>query len=79
MPERLARTDPFTQIAEAIGSGPMRFRKDEWDPSARAVFERFDGYAPRDEPPDWTAGGKRIGFDRIEWLAAVDPGATVAA
>jgi peptide/nickel transport system substrate-binding protein len=79
MPERLARTDPFAQIEEAIGSGPMRFRKDEWDPGKRAAFERFGGYEPREEPPDWIAGGKRIAFDRIEWIARPDSAATAAA
>jgi peptide/nickel transport system substrate-binding protein len=79
MPERIARTDPFTQIDEVIGSGPMRFRKDEWDPGARAVFERFERYEPRDEPADWIAGGKRIAFDRIEWIARPDPAATADA
>jgi peptide/nickel transport system substrate-binding protein len=37
MPERLARTDPFQQITEYVGSGPMRFARDEWVPGARAV------------------------------------------
>src|ERR1700710_3139870 len=27
MPERIASTDPFKQISEYIGSGPMRFKK----------------------------------------------------
>ncbi|WP_439580068.1 ABC transporter substrate-binding protein [Elioraea sp.] len=79
MPERLARTDPFVQIEEAIGSGPMRFVRDEWDPGKRAVFERFDGYEPRAEPADWISGGKRIAFDRIEWLVQADPEAIATA
>ena len=29
MPERLAMTDPFTQVTEMIGSGPYRFKADE--------------------------------------------------
>ena len=29
MPERLAGTDPFKQIAEVVGSGPFRFKMDE--------------------------------------------------
>ncbi len=40
MPERIAKTDPFKQISEYIGSGPMRFVKNEWVPGAKAVFER---------------------------------------
>src|SRR3954453_17456287 len=30
MPERIAKTDPFKQIEEYIGSGPMKFAKAEW-------------------------------------------------
>src|SRR6476659_5645565 len=30
MPARIAATDPFKQINEYVGSGPMRFIKNEW-------------------------------------------------
>ncbi|MBV9251372.1 MAG: ABC transporter substrate-binding protein, partial [Acetobacteraceae bacterium] len=60
MPERIAATDPFKQITEYVGSGPMRFRRDEWVPGSHAAFERFDGYAPRQEKASWLAGGKRM-------------------
>src|SRR6266700_1490347 len=30
MPERIAQTDPFKQIPDYIGSGPMKFAKSEW-------------------------------------------------
>jgi peptide/nickel transport system substrate-binding protein len=79
MPERLARTDPFQQITECIGSGPMRFARDEWVPGARAVFTRFDGYAPRAEPASWFAGGKRMLVDRVEWAVIPDPATASAA
>src|SRR5258708_24279374 len=36
MPERIAATNPFRQISEYVGSGPMRFVKSEWVPGARA-------------------------------------------
>ena len=77
MPERIAVTDPYKQITDYIGSGPMRFKKSEWVPGAKAVFEKFDGYVPRDEA-QLVAGGKRIHFDRIEWQIVPD-GATAAA
>jgi peptide/nickel transport system substrate-binding protein len=35
MPARIAATDPFKQITEYVGSGPMRFAKNEWLPGAR--------------------------------------------
>ena len=79
MPERIARTDPFQQIGEYVGSGPMRFRRDEWVPGAKAVFERSDRYVPRDEPAAWMAGGKRIAMERIEWVVMADPATAAAA
>ncbi len=78
MPERIAATDPFKQINEYVGSGPMRFMKDEWVPGAKASFNRFDGYSPRSEKANWMAGGKRVNFDRVEWQIIPD-GATAAA
>jgi peptide/nickel transport system substrate-binding protein len=78
MPERIAATDPFKQISEYVGSGPMRFLRDAWVPGAKASFARFDGYAPREEKANWLSGGKRINFDRIEWQIVPD-GATAAA
>jgi peptide/nickel transport system substrate-binding protein len=79
MPERIAQTDPFKQISEYVGSGPMRFVKSEWVPGAKAVFEKFTDYAPRQEPASWLAGGKRVMVDRIEWIVMPDPGTASAA
>lgn len=73
MPERIARTDPFQQIAEAVGSGPYRFLRNEWVPGSRSAYERFAGYVPRQEPGDWFAGGKVATLDRIEWHIMPDP------
>ena len=73
MPARLAATDPFAQVGEAVGSGPFRFRQDLFRPGDVAVYERFDGYRPRDEAPDFLAGGKRVHFDRVEWRILPDP------
>jgi peptide/nickel transport system substrate-binding protein len=53
MPERLAKTDPFKQIDEYVGSGPMKFAKGEWVPGAKAVFEKFGDYVPRQEKASW--------------------------
>jgi peptide/nickel transport system substrate-binding protein len=79
MPARIAATDPFKQIDEYVGSGPMRFLKSEWVPGAKAVFEKFPAYAPREEPVSWLAGGKRIVSDRIEWVTMPDPATASAA
>ena len=79
MPERIARTDPFQQISEFIGSGPMKFVRGDWVPGAKAVFERFTDYVPRAEPASWLAGGKRMLVDRIEWHIMPDPATASAA
>src|SRR5262245_66418243 len=79
MPARIAATDPFKQISEHVGSGPMRFIKNEWTPGARAVFEKFADYVPRSEPASWLAGGKRIVSDHVEWITIADPATAAAA
>jgi peptide/nickel transport system substrate-binding protein len=79
MPACIASADPFKTIGEYIGSGPMRFVRDEWRSGARAVFEKVQSYVPRPEPASWSAGGKRILVDRIEWLVMPDPTTAAAA
>ena len=80
MPERLARTDPFTQVTEMVGSGPYRFVAGERVPGARVVYARFEGYVPRgDGVPSRTAGPKRASFDRVEWQVIPDAATAAAA
>src|SRR5260221_6802524 len=79
MPARIAATDPFRQIGEYVGSGPMRFVRNEWVPGAKAVFEKFAEYVPRQEPASRLAGGKRMLVDRIEWIVIPDPATASAA
>lgn len=79
MPERIAKTDPFKQVGEYVGSGPFKFKRDEWVPGSQAVFERFADYQPREEKPDWLSGGKAVSFDRVEWKVIPDPSTASAA
>ena len=80
MPERLASTDPFTQVTEMVGSGPYRFIADERVVGARVVYERFARYTPRPSgTPDWTAGPKLANFDRVEWQVVPDAATAAAA
>ncbi len=73
MPERLAKTDPFTQVTEMVGSGPFRYLANERVPGSRNVYQKFDGYVPRPSgTPDWTAGPKVVHFDRVEWTTMPD-------
>jgi peptide/nickel transport system substrate-binding protein len=79
MPERLARTDPNTPLKEMVGSGPYRFVADEYNSGSRVVYEKFDAYLPRNEPPDWASGGKIAFFERIEWHVIPDAATAAAA
>ena len=79
MPERLAKTDAFQQIPEAIGSGPFKFVKEEWEPGHKAVFVRNSDYVPRKEPPSFASGGKVVKVDRVEWVYIPDAATASAA
>jgi peptide/nickel transport system substrate-binding protein len=72
MPKRVAETDPNTQIADATGSGPFIFKKDEWKPGDKVVYVKNPNYKPRKEAPSGLAGGKVAKIDRIEWKAIPD-------
>lgn len=79
MPRHIAETDPMQQIGEVIGSGPMRFVRSEFVAGSRSVYTRFENYAPRQEQPEWAAGGKVMHFDRIEWVILPDQATAGAA
>ena len=79
MPERHALTDANKQITEVIGSGPYRFVPGEFNSGSRAVYEKFEGYVPRQEPASRGAGGKNAFFKRIEWHIMPDPATAAAA
>ena len=79
MPERLAKTDPFKQITEMVGSGPFKFVKDEFQPGNKVVYVKNTDYLPRSEPPSWASGGKIVKIDRVEWLVVPDHATAAAA
>ena len=80
MPERLAKTDPFTQVTEVVGSGPFKFVAKERNAGHIVVYERNADYVPRPSgTPDGTAGPKVVHFDRVEWRIIPDAGTAAAA
>jgi peptide/nickel transport system substrate-binding protein len=80
MPERLAKTDPFTSIKEVVGSGPFRFKTDERVPGSLYVYTRFEDYKPREDgKPDFLSGPKIAYFDRVEWHINPDQGTVTSA
>lgn len=79
MPEAVAKSDPFKQSTETIGSGPLKFVKSEYVPGSAVTYERNAAYIPRQEPAEWTAGGKVMHFDRVEWKIIPDAATAAAA
>jgi len=79
IPERLAATDALRPLPEIVGSGPYRFVADEFIPGSRAAYRKFERYAPRPEAPEWTAGGKAVNFERVEWIMLPDQATAAAA
>jgi peptide/nickel transport system substrate-binding protein len=72
MPEHLAKTDPFKQVPEVVGSGPFRWVADEYVAGNLAVFAKNQRYVPRPEPVSFAAGGYRVLVDRVEWRIIPD-------
>lgn len=80
MPERLARLDASKPVPELIGSGPFRFVASERVPGARVVYEKFQGYVPRQGGGSgFTAGPKLVHVDRVEWLTMPEAATAAAA
>lgn len=72
MPKRIADTPATVAITEYIGSGPFKFATSEFKPGLKAVYLKNTDYVPRSEPPSWTAGGKVVNVDRVEWVTMPD-------
>ena len=79
MREKEALVDPTQQIQEVVGSGPFVFKRDEWVPGSKTIYEKFKAYVPRKEPPSGHAGGKVVKVDRVEFVWLPDPQTAQAA
>lgn len=81
MPERIAAgTDAATPVREVVGSGPFTWVAGERVPGSRVVYARNPDYVPRgDGKAEWTAGPKRVNFDRVEWNVLPDASTAAAA
>ncbi|MFG0228870.1 ABC transporter substrate-binding protein [Achromobacter sp. 413638] len=79
MPKRVADTPSAQPITEFIGSGPFKFVASEFKPGLKVVYEKNKDYVPRAEPPSWTAGGKVVKVERVEWVAMPDQMTAVSA
>ncbi|MCQ9617999.1 ABC transporter substrate-binding protein [Paenalcaligenes niemegkensis] len=72
MPKRIAETPSDQSISEVIGSGPLRFVAEEFQPGVRVVYEKHQDYTPRPEPMDALSGGREVKVDRVEWISFPD-------
>jgi len=72
MPARIAQTPITSPITEYVGSGPFKFVAAEFTPGLKAVYEKNAAYVPRTESASWTAGGKVVHVDRVEWISMPD-------
>jgi len=79
MPERIARTPGSEQVKEIVGSGPYKFRADQFEPGVKIVLEKFADYKPRTEPPVWASGAKIAKMDRVEMVGMPDSQVQVSA
>jgi len=80
MPERIAKTDPYQQIPEAVGSGPFKYVAAERIPGQRVAYEKNTAYVPRkDGTPSFNAGPKVVYVDRVVWNFIPDPATAAAA
>ena len=72
MPARIAATPEADMIKEAIGSGPYKFVKEDWQPGNQVVYVKNTDYVPRNENPSGAAGGKRVYVDKLIWRVIPD-------
>ncbi len=79
MPERVAKTDAFTQITEIVASGPFKFLPGDYVSGSMAAYAKNEHYTPRQEQPSMWAGGKMAYFDRVEFKILPDPATASAA
>jgi len=77
---RTRRPAPPPRVTETAGSGPYRFRADEFRTGSLVAYERNADYVSVTAgSPSLTAGPKRVWFDRVEWWIIPDPAAAAAA
>ncbi|ALM82758.1 ABC transporter substrate-binding protein [Bordetella sp. N] len=81
MPERLAKAPSNQAIKEMVGSGPFRFVASKWISGSKVVYERFEGYVPRqaDTPASFGASPKVAHVPGVEWNIIPDAATAIAA
>ena len=74
MPERIAKTDPFKQITEYVGSGPMKLRAQRMGAGRQGGVRKIRRLcAAAGNRPPGSPAARSILVDRIEWVVMPDP------
>ena len=78
MPKAAADALAFEDVnTDYNASGPYKF--EDWVPGATITLLRNDGYVPREEPKDGSAGGRIPYLDKIRYIEIPDAATRVAA
>ncbi len=70
VPEHVAKSESCSSRTALLGHRlrtTLKFVKSEFVPGSHVVYEKNTDYVPRQEPVEWTSGGKVVHFDRVEW------------
>lgn len=76
IPGAMAEAAGVERLEEYVGTGPYKFV--EHLPDIHVRLERFEEYAPREEPPDGFAGRRTAYFDELEFIPVPDAAARIA-
>lgn len=79
LPEHLATAPTNRPLNEVLGSGPYVFKRDEWMPGNKVVFEKNPKYKGTGELASGLTGDKTSPFDRVEWVILPDSNSAIAA
>jgi len=79
MPERVIKAAGSGPVNEVVGSGPYKFKRDEWVSGSKVVFVRNTQYVGRSEPSSALAGNRSATIDRLEWIILPDANSAMAA
>lgn len=79
LPKRLASQPATRPLTEVVGSGPYVFKRDEWVPGSKIVFEKNPHYIGPKAPADGLSGDKTPHIGRVEWRVLPDSNSATAA
>ena len=79
LPARILPPGRSERIKDIVGSGPFAFDAARWRPGDTMVLTRNARYQPREEAPDFLAGGKRVMIGELILKTMPDDGTGASA